>query len=79
MGYKSDNFDQIVTDQYSKVTSMDQMTSMLKELQTVVADEIPCLVIAYPDSLQVCNTQQYNGWESGKGLNIVNVFSFLAE
>ena len=79
MGYKSDNFDQIVTDQYSKVTSMDQMTSMLKELQTVVADEIPCLVIAYPDSLQVCNTQHSNGWESGKGLNIVNVFSFLAE
>jgi peptide/nickel transport system substrate-binding protein len=55
------------------------MTSLLKELQNVVADEIPCLVIAYPDSLQVCNTSQYNGWKSGKGLNVVNVFSFLAE
>ncbi|MDD5953482.1 MAG: ABC transporter substrate-binding protein [Oscillospiraceae bacterium] len=79
MGYKSDKFDQIVTEQYDKVTTMEQMTSMLEELQNVVAEEIPCLVIAYPDSLQVCNTDQYNGWESGKGLNVVNVFSFLNE
>lgn len=77
MGYKSATFDHIVSDQYNKLKSMKQMTSMLQDLQKVVAEEVPALVIAYPDALQACNTQKYSGWKTGKGLNVVNIFSFL--
>ena len=53
------------------------MESLLRELQTVIAEEVPLITIAYPDTMQACNTSMYNGWVSGKGMNVVNIFSFI--
>lgn len=76
-GYKSEKFDSIVEEKLASVKSMEEMESMLKELQTVIAEEVPLITIAYADTLQACNTDMYDGWVSGKGMNVVNVFSFL--
>lgn len=76
-GYASEKFDSIVNEKLSSVSSMEEMNSMLKELQTVIAEEVPLITIAYPDTMQVCNTSMYNGWVSGKGMNVVNIFSFI--
>lgn len=77
MGYKSEAFDAVVKAQYAQAVDMKKMSIMLQDLQKIVAEDVPALVIAYPDSLQVGNTDQYNGWKKGKGLNIINVFSFI--
>lgn len=76
-GYVSENFDALVEEKLSAVSSMEEMESLLQEMQNVIAEEVPLLTIAYPDTLQACNTNMYDGWVSGKGMNVVNIFSFL--
>lgn len=78
-GYVSENFDKLVEEKLPKVTSEEEMQDLLKELQMVIAEEIPLLTIGFPDTLQVCNTDLYDGWKAGAGSNVVNIFSFLAE
>ena len=77
MGYKSKRFDEVINEKYANLSNMMQMSNLLHELQDIVAEEIPAIVIAYPDSLQVCNKKQHSAWVTGKGMNIVNIFSFL--
>lgn len=74
-GYQSEKFDTILNN--TKISSSDDMEAMLKQLQEVAADEIPLLTIGYADKLQVCNTALYDGWQAGKGTNVVNIYSFL--
>lgn len=74
-GYSSKKFDDIVAN--TSISSAQDMEAMLKELQQVVADEVPLLTIGYADKIQVCNTDLYDGWQAGKGTNVVNIFSFL--
>ena len=76
-GYVSEAFDGLVDEKLAEVTTTEEMESLLKELQTVIADEVPLITIAYADTMQACNTKQYDGWVAGKGMNVVNVFSFL--
>lgn len=76
-GYVSEAFDKIVEEKLSKVTSEEEMQELLKELQAVIAEEIPLLTIGFPDTLQVCNTNLYDGWKAGAGANVINIFSFL--
>lgn len=78
-GYVSERFDSLVDERLSSVTSMEEMETLLKELQTIIAEEIPLITIAYPDNLQACNTAVYDGWVAGKGLNVVNIHSFIDE
>ena len=76
-GYVSEKFDSLVNEKLSSVKSMDEMEALLKELQSVIAEEVPLITIAYPDTMQACNTSMYDGWVSGKGMNVVNIFSFI--
>ena len=78
-GYVSERFDALVEEKLSKIRSEEEMQDLLKELQAVIAEEIPLITIGYPDTLQVCNTAMYDGWKSGSGANVVNIFSFLGE
>jgi ABC-type oligopeptide transport system substrate-binding subunit len=76
-GYQSEAFDALVNEKLPAVRTMEEMEALLLELQAVAAEEIPLITIGYADTLQVCNTDNYNGWVAGKGMNVVNVFSFL--
>jgi peptide/nickel transport system substrate-binding protein len=78
-GYVSESFDKLVEEKLPNVKSEAEMHALLQELQMVIAEEIPLLTIGFPDTLQVCNTDLYDGWKGGAGSNVVNVFSFLAE
>ncbi|MCI8514535.1 MAG: ABC transporter substrate-binding protein [Lachnospiraceae bacterium] len=78
-GYASEAFDGLVEERLSSVRTEADMEELLRELQAVIAEEVPLLTIAYPDTLQVCNTAMYDGWKAGKGANVVNIFSFLRE
>lgn len=74
-GYRSERFDALVNG--TAVSSMEDMEALLLVLQAVVAEEVPLLTIGFADSLQVCNIEMYSGWRAGKGVNVVNVYSFL--
>ena len=76
-GYHSDAFDALVAD--TAVNSMEDMEALLLELQEVVAEDVPMLTIGFADTLQVCNTAVYGGWQAGKGTNVVNIHSFLPQ
>lgn len=76
-GYSNDNFDAIVEHKFSRVSSLEEVNTHLREMQNIIAADIPLLTIAYPDNLQACNTAMYDGWVAGKGMNVVNIFSFL--
>lgn len=78
-GYASENFDRLVDEKLGAVKTTEDMENLLKELQKVIAKEVPLITIAYPDNLQVCNTGLYDGWVAGKGMNVVNIFSFLGK
>lgn len=78
-GYVSEKFDTLVNEKLSSVSTMEEMESLLKELQTVIAEEVPLITIAYADTMQACNTEMYDGWVAGKGMNVVNIFSFVGE
>ena len=76
-GYRSDAFDALVADRYAGISSQEEMTALLQDLQPIVADDIPLINFGFADSIQVCNTAAYDGWTPVKGGNIVNIFSFL--
>ena len=78
-GYVSEKFDDVVNEKLSSVSTMEEMESLLKELQKIIAEEVPLITIAYADTMQVCNTEMYDGWVAGKGMNVVNIFSFVGE
>lgn len=76
-GYKSEKFDNLISTRLDKVTSMDDMNELLKDLQKTFSEDNPLITVAYPDKIQVCNTKLYDGWKTGKGANVINIFSFL--
>lgn len=75
-GYRSEAFDKLVKERLDAVVNMDDMETLLRDLQTVIAEETPLITLAYPDKLQVCS-KKYDGWKAGKGANVVNIFTFL--
>lgn len=78
-GYVSEAFDTLVSEKLANVRTEEEMHDLLRELQAVAADEVPLLTIGYPDTMQACNVAMYDGWQAGRGANVVNIFSFLAE
>ena len=74
-GYRSQRFDALVDG--AEIADADEMERLLLQLQQVVAEDVPLLTIGYADTLQVCSTARYDGWQAGKGTNVVNVYSFL--
>ena len=78
-GYVSEKFDALVDEKLASVSTMEEMESLLKELQNVIAEEVPLITIGYADTMQACNTKMYDGWVAGKGMNVVNIFSFVGE
>ena len=78
-GYQNDQFDALVASDYLGVTSTEEMTALLQQLQPIVADDIPLINFGFADTLQVCNTGAYDGWVPVMGGNVVNIFSFLPQ
>ena len=76
-GYKNDEFDAIVSGDFKDVSNMEEMEKVLLELQEIVSKDPPLITFGYPDNLQVCNIDQYDGWVPVKGGNIINPYSFL--
>ena len=77
-GYANPEVDAIVTEQYLKAATEDELYGALREIQKIVAEDPGLICFGFPDSLQVCNTARYSGWEAGMGKNVINRYSFLA-
>ena len=76
-GYINADVDAVVTGAYANAKTEEELYAALGEIQTIVADDPGLICFGYADVLQACNTAQYSGFVSGKGLNVINVFSFL--
>jgi len=76
-GYVNPTFDKLVETDFKAVKTAEDLNAVLKNMQKVISEDPGLITFGYADSLQVCNTEKYNGWVSGKGLNVINVYSFL--
>lgn len=78
-GYANAEFDKLVETDYQDVKTTNDLDAVLKDMQTVINEDPGLINFGYADSLQVCSTAQYKGWVEGKGLNVINIYSFLGE
>ncbi len=78
-GYMNTEFDKLADADFKAVKTTEDLDNVLKSMQKVISEDPGLITFGYADSLQVCNTQKYDGWVSGKGLNVINVYSFLGK
>lgn len=76
-GYASNAVDAVINGPYATAASDDALYAALGEIQTQVAQDPGLICFGFADALQACNTAQYDGFRAGKGLNVINIFSFL--
>ncbi len=76
-GYVNAQVDEIVTGAYAAAEDEETLYAALREIQTIVAEDPGLICFGYADTLQACNTAQYSGFCAGKGMNVVNLYSFL--
>lgn len=76
-GYKNDEMDAVINDKYAKALTDEALYEALKEMQKIAAEDPSFICFGFADALQACNMTLYNGFVSGKGTNVVNIFSFL--
>ena len=53
-------------------------TSLTQDLQQLIADNVPFVLLAYPDGAYVYNSDVYSAWEFIAGQGIVSKVSLLA-
>lgn len=76
-GYVNKEVDKVITEKYNKAVTEEELYSALGEIQKLVATDPGLICFGFADVLQACNTEKYSGFKSGKGANVVNVYSFL--
>jgi peptide/nickel transport system substrate-binding protein len=76
-GYKNPVFDNAVKTVFMNVRTQAELNSALRELQTIIAEDPGLICFGYADTIQAANIKRYSGWQSGKGANLINIYSFL--
>jgi peptide/nickel transport system substrate-binding protein len=78
-GYYNAVFDEKVKGGYLEVRTSEDLTAVLRDLQTIVAQDPGLICFGFADSLQAANIKMYSGWKTGKGANLINIYSFLGD
>lgn len=76
-GYQNDAMDTVIAEKYAAAQTDEELYAALGEMQQIAAEDPALICFGYADQLQACNTNLYDGFKVGKGMNIVNIFSFL--
>ena len=77
-GYRSSNFDRLVSELQNTINPDDRL-AIIKEMQLVMADEVPFITLYYPQIAVAYNRYAYDGYVMQRGVGIINRFSFLPE
>ena len=75
--YVNADVDAVIAEQYAAAATDGELNAALMEIQNRIAEDPGLICFGYADSLQACNVGQYAGFKSGKGTNVINVYSFL--
>lgn len=75
-GYRSSNFDELVLELQNTLDSEARL-EIIKEMQHIVADEVPFITLYYPQVAVAYNRDAYDGYIMQTGIGIINKLSFL--
>ena len=75
-GYRSSSFDELVLELQNTLDAEDRL-KIIKEMQHIIADEVPFITLYYPQIAVAYNRDAYDGYVMQKGIGIINKFSFL--
>lgn len=75
-GFSNDEVDE-VSSQLLVEADPDESAELIAELQQLIADNLPFIMLAYPDGAYVYNSDVYANWEFIAGQGIVNKLSLL--
>jgi peptide/nickel transport system substrate-binding protein len=78
-GYKNEAFDEKVENSYLNIRTAEDLNAVLRDLQTIVAQDPGLICFGFADNLQAANNRLYSGWKTGKGANLINIYSFLGD
>ena len=66
--YRNPDFDTLA-EQAAATIDMDERRALLAQLQAIMAEDVPAIVLYYPDGIYAFRTATYDGWivEAGQG------------
>lgn len=74
--YSSADFDALA-DELSTEYDLEARKTIIKDMQTVVAEDVPFLPLYYKDLVYAYNPDAYDGWVFMKGAGIINKLSLI--
>jgi peptide/nickel transport system substrate-binding protein len=76
-GYSNAAFDRELQEGFQNIKTPADLKTVLLKLQAIVAEDPGLICFGYDDTIQAANITRYSGWKTGKGTNLINIYSFL--
>lgn len=77
-GYQSERADELAAAITTEINP-ERSAELNRELQTVIAEELPFIMLLYPDGAYAYNSGVYAGWAFMTGQGVFHKLSFLPE
>lgn len=77
-GYQSTQADEIAAAITTEVNP-ERSAELIRELQTIIAADLPFILLLYPDGAYAYNASVYDGWAFMTGQGVFHKLSFLPE
>ena len=77
-GFASEAADELMA-QMDSAGDPEEREALIKQLQVLIAEELPFVTLVYPDGIYPYRPAAYDNWSFVAGQGIVNKFSFLQE
>jgi ABC-type transport system substrate-binding protein len=77
-GYENPVADEL-SSELLRTIDPDRQQELLSELQAIIAEDLPFIMIAYPDGMYAYRSSVYDGWVFMTGQGVFHKLSFLPQ
>jgi peptide/nickel transport system substrate-binding protein len=77
-GFANERADEL-SEALTTEVDVEASTAIIAELQEIIADELPFILLLYPDGIYAYWSTEYDGWTFMAGQGVFHKLSFLAE
>jgi peptide/nickel transport system substrate-binding protein len=75
-GYSNERIDEL-SSELTRTIDTDHQRELLAEIQAIIAEDLPFIMLLYPDGMYAYRSSVYDGWAFMSGQGVFHKLSFL--